>query len=112
MGARENQKPCSPAFATIRFILVGLVKIRKITYSYEAIAKLPFFVTPAKAGVFNLLNDRDSCFRRNDKKLEKGNFAIASYKLYKWWWTQFIANQSLYVNFVNLQGINREFYRF
>ena len=44
----------------------------------EAIAKLPFFVTPAKAGVFNLLNDRDSCFRRNDKKLEKGNFAIAS----------------------------------
>ena len=44
----------------------------------EAIAKLPFFVTPAKAGEFNLLNDKDSCFRRNDKKLEKGNFAIAS----------------------------------
>ena len=47
-------------------------------YTDEAIAKLPFFVTPAKAGVSNQLNDRDSCFRRNDKKLEKGNFAIAS----------------------------------
>ena len=48
----------------------------------EAIAKLLFFVTPAKAGVFNPLNDRDSCFRRNDKKLEKGNFAIASINKY------------------------------
>jgi len=45
-------------------------------YTDEAIAKLPFFVTPAKAGVSNQLNDRDSCFRRNDNQVEKVNFAI------------------------------------
>ena len=58
----------------------GIQPLKTIKLLHEAIVKLPFFVTPAKAGVFNPLNDRDSCFRRNDNQAEKVNFAIASHK--------------------------------
>ena len=80
----QNYYPDAPnfyAFGNATFIVINKGFLENFTE--EAIAKLPFFVTPAKAGVFNPLNDRDSCFRRNDNQVGKVNFAITSEEMQK-----------------------------
>jgi hypothetical protein len=43
----------------------------------QAVEKPSEDVTPAKAGVQNLLKELDSCFRRNDNKRSKSTFSTA-----------------------------------
>jgi hypothetical protein len=45
-----------------------------MTYE-QAVEKPSGDVTPAKAGVQNLLKELDSCFRRNDNKRSKSTFS-------------------------------------
>jgi hypothetical protein len=47
-----------------------------MTYE-QAVEKPSEDVTPAKAGVQNLLKELDSCFRRNDNKRSKPTFSTA-----------------------------------